>query len=257
MNQELSKGKRDNSPERDNPKRIPEDANLTPDSSRRVKILRRGTPTKKKKVRFDSAKPKFFFFETVEHPEETGEPTELVPSTQLSSHISLLSSTHGRARRQLRDISKQTLRDCVKYGVKTRGRTVNGEMRWRFEFGNTVFITDYTCTQEITSYKAAVSIEPATITEKMRDEHNEVARTLRNNFRLCTTHSIIIVDQRLVSFAIPSFFLRDFTGVTILSLIQPSTLTHLIRSSVHISVGPCEPVTLMAFALDQKPRTER
>ena len=148
-----------------------------------------------KKVRFDSS-PEVYYFEANEQPETAANPSELVPSTHLSSQLSLLSSTHGRARRQLRDISKQTLRDCVKYGVKTRGRTVRGETRWRFQFGNTVFITDATCTQEITSYKLAVSIEPASISQEMRDAHTEVSRTLRNNFSLCTTHSIIIVDQR-------------------------------------------------------------
>jgi len=148
-----------------------------------------------KKVRFNPS-PEVHYFEVTEQPEAAASPSDLVPSTHLSSQLSLLSSTHGRARRQLRDISKQTLRDCVRYGVKTRGRTVRGETRWKFQFGNTVFITDATCTQEITSYKLAVSIEPATISQEMTDAHTEVSRTLRDNFSLCTTHSIIIVDQR-------------------------------------------------------------
>lgn len=78
----------------------------------------------------------------------------------LTDDLRILSTLHGRARRELRDISKQDLENAVKYGIKTPGRTVNGEKRWKFEFGGTIFITDELCTKEITCYKKAIKIEP-------------------------------------------------------------------------------------------------
>jgi len=58
-----------------------------------------------------------------------------------------------------------------------------------------VFITDDTFATEITSYKQAVSIEPATITAKMRADHDESVRIIEDDLHLITSHSIIIVDQ--------------------------------------------------------------
>lgn len=81
---------------------------------------------------------------------------ESQPGSRLTEELTLLSTVHGRARRELRDISKHDLKTVMKYGVKTPGRVIKGEIRWRFEFGNTIFITDEHCTKEITSYKKAI-----------------------------------------------------------------------------------------------------
>jgi hypothetical protein len=142
--------------------------------------------------------------------------------TKLTEELSLLSTLHGRARRELRDISKHDLQTAMKYGIKTPGNFIKGEQRWKFEFGNTVFITDEHCTKEITSWKKAIKIEPAKITPAMLENHYEAVRVLNDDPLLvniswyhyfpittlkttlnsfffyfnCTTHSIIIVDQR-------------------------------------------------------------
>ena len=113
----------------------------------------------------------------------------------MTEELTLLSTLHGRARRQLRDISKHDLKTVIKYGTKTRGRFINGDQRWMFEYGNTVVITDNSCTKEITSYNKAITIDRAVITQQMLDNHNEAVRILRDDPHLCTTHSIIIVDQ--------------------------------------------------------------
>lgn len=58
--------------------------------------------------------------------------------SQLTEELTLLSTLHGQARRELRDISKLDLKTVMKYGTKTKGWTVNGDQRWKFEFGNTI-----------------------------------------------------------------------------------------------------------------------
>lgn len=114
--------------------------------------------------------------------------------SQLTEELTLLSTLHGRARRQLRDISKHDLKTVIKHGTKTKGR-VKGDQRWVIEFGNTIVITDYFLTTEITSYNKEVTIERATITQQMWDNHDEAVRILREDPQMCTTHSIIIIDQ--------------------------------------------------------------
>ncbi len=111
--------------------------------------------------------------------------------SQLTEELTLLSTLHGRARRQIRDISKYDLKTVMKYGTKTRSY----KQRWMFEYNNTVLITDDLCEREITSYNKAINIERATITQQMMDNHNEAVRILREDPHMCTTHSIIIIDQ--------------------------------------------------------------
>ena len=160
-------------------------------------------------VRFSAAEPKIHYFDRFANEEEDGglgrdgagdmdaseQRTSENNTSRLTEELTILSTTHGRARRQLRDITKHDLQTAVKYGTKTRANMVRGEQRWKFTFGNVVYITDATCTREITSYWQTVHIQPATITQKMREEHEEAVRILRDEPFLTTTHSIIIVDQ--------------------------------------------------------------
>jgi len=124
-----------------------------------------------------------------------GKESEADTKPKLTEELTLLSTLHGQARRELRDISKHDLQTAMKYGVKTRARTVNGERRWKFEFGNCTFITNYECTTEITCYKNAIQIKHANITKTMRENHEAAVRMLKDDPHLCTTHSIIIIDQ--------------------------------------------------------------
>lgn len=118
-------------------------------------------------------------------------------SAHLTEEITVLSSLHGQARRYLRDIDKADLQTAIKYGVKTKGHKdpTTGLPRWKYTFGNVVYITDYTCREEVTSYKQAVTIQPAIITQEMRDRRNQVKRILNEEPQMCSTHSIVIIDQ--------------------------------------------------------------
>ena len=108
-------------------------------------------------------------------------------SSKLTAELSLLSTLHSRARRELRDISKHDFHTAIKYGIKSPGHFRNGEQRWKFEFGNTIFITDESCTKEITCFKKAIKIEPANITDAMMVNHNEAVRVLRDDPHLVSS----------------------------------------------------------------------
>ncbi|GFH45388.1 hypothetical protein CTEN210_01862 [Chaetoceros tenuissimus] len=69
-------------------------------------------------------------------------------SSCLTKEMTLLSTEHGKARRELRNISKYDLQSAIKYGVKSKARKVKGEQRWMFKYGNITFITDDTCSKE-------------------------------------------------------------------------------------------------------------
>ena len=133
-----------------------------------------------------------------EEVEATAEQQQTVSSTiKRTSEMTLLSSVHGRARRELRDIPIFDLQAAVKYGIRTHGRPDPRTRmpRWKYVFGNVVYITDYTSTEEVTSYKEAIEIQRATITKEMEERHSQDQLTLEQDPHLCATHSVIVIDQ--------------------------------------------------------------
>ena len=119
-------------------------------------------------------------------------PQQHVPLTE---ELTVLSTVHGRQRRELRDITKHDLRTVMKYGTKTKNIVVNGDQRWKFEFGNTVYITDSTCRKEITCYKKAIDIQPAQITEQMWSNHRKALRILKNDPQLVSFLRLVVAQS--------------------------------------------------------------
>ena len=135
-------------------------------------------PAKKKGVSFDQEEPRYFLFDPYnghgapdDEDNTAGGDNKAGQSSKLTEELTLLSTLHGKSRRELRDISKHDMKTVMKYGNKTKGNTVKGDQRWKFEFGNTVIITDNACKKEITCYKKAINIERAKITQAMIDNH--------------------------------------------------------------------------------------
>eukprot|EP00934_Nitzschia_sp_Nitz4_P004170 Nitzschia sp. Nitz4//scaffold209_size42451//23717//25822//NITZ4_007359-RA/size42451-processed-gene-0.62-mRNA-1//1//CDS//3329541703//4160//frame0 len=114
-----------------------------------------------------------------------------------TEEITVLSSLHGQARRKLREISKLTLKQAVKYGTKERTRNdpKTGLPRWKFTFGNVVYITDHTCRVEVTCFREPLDIQEAPITPAMEESHAKNCHILKNNPLLCTSHTYVILDQ--------------------------------------------------------------
>jgi hypothetical protein len=136
-------------------------------------------------------------------PDDHDDPTNEQTTTTRgrTSQVTVLSSQHGRARRELREITKFDLQSAVKYGIKTRGHNCPKTRlpRWKYTYGNVVYITDHTSTTEVTSYRQPISIQPAQITTEMMEQHVEDRQILNDiddeQQQLCATHSIIVIDQ--------------------------------------------------------------
>lgn len=123
--------------------------------------------------------------------------TEQNTSVRRTSQFTVLSSLHGRARRHLREIDIFDLQTAVKYGVKSPGHPCpkTRSPRWKYVYGNLVYITDMTSTKEVTSYKEAIKIAPAPISAEMIEQHQRDVLTLERDPYLCATHSVIVIDQ--------------------------------------------------------------
>ena len=166
---------------------------LQDDDEDEVQIIK---AKKKKRVHFDEIE----FM--VNYPEPY--PVELIDdansparaSSKRTAQYTVLSSQHGRARRQLRNISKMDLKAAIKHGVKTPAHPgKDGTPRWKFTYNNVVYITDASCRREITSYVEAIQIERHPISNALKSRHEEVKRILVEQPELCTGHTYIIIDQ--------------------------------------------------------------
>ncbi|CAN0444011.1 unnamed protein product [Ascophyllum nodosum] len=117
-----------------------------------------------------------------------------VPPT---SEIPFFSSLHGRNRRTLREIDRRDLQAAVKHGVKEPGwpHPVTGAPRWKYTHANIVYITDETSTKEVTSYAEPIAIPRAGVTLEHVSQHEAAKERLRVDPSLCTSHTVIVVDQ--------------------------------------------------------------
>ncbi|CAM9910863.1 unnamed protein product, partial [Laminaria digitata] len=113
------------------------------------------------------------------------------------SDVPFFSSLHGRERRALRGIDRLDLQAAVKYGRKQRGRPnrATGERRWMYTHADIVYITDASSTREITSYAVPIDIPHPPLTRELRRGHEEAKRRLERDLSLCTSHTVIVVDQ--------------------------------------------------------------
>ncbi|EJK54349.1 hypothetical protein THAOC_26030 [Thalassiosira oceanica] len=134
-------------------------------------------------------------------------PSSQMEQSKATAEYTVLSSRHGRARREQRSISKHDLKTAIKYGLKLPGNPDprSGEKRWKFIYQGLVYVTDAACKKEITSYRQnyqntppGMECEPVDavpITCQMREKHNELVRVLKDEQHLITGHTFVIVDQ--------------------------------------------------------------
>lgn len=164
-------------------------------------VKRKGpTTSERKKVQFAAQLETVHTIPPLEddtEEDEIGSEHATSSKVQRTSEMTILSSLHGKARRELREIDVLDLQSAVKYGIKSRGRNCpkTGLPRWKYVYGNIVYITDHTSTREVTSYKEAIEIQQATITPEIRERHRQDSLTLQQDPHLCATHSIVVIDQ--------------------------------------------------------------
>lgn len=119
------------------------------------------------------------------------------PEIPLTSEIPFFSSLHGKERRDLRGIDRRDLQAAVKHGTKKPGwpHPQTGAIRWKYTWANIVYITDETSTQEVTSYAEPLAIPHAELTPANITCHEAAKHRLKEDPFLCTSHTVIVVDQ--------------------------------------------------------------
>ena len=114
-----------------------------------------------------------------------------------TSDIPFFSSVHGERRRAERAIDRRDLQAAVRHGRKQAAKRDprTGAQRWKYTYADIIYITDETSTQEITSWVAPIGIPLANLTLNQIGEHETAKERLKKDPTLCTSHTVIVVDQ--------------------------------------------------------------
>ncbi|KAL7563138.1 hypothetical protein ACA910_012319 [Epithemia clementina (nom. ined.)] len=110
-------------------------------------------------------------------------------SDKQTSLITILSSEHGRMRREQRDISMRDLQKALKYGTRKTGWGA----RWMVEYDGVIFITDSSMRLEITSYPSPLAMAPIDI--EQLTTHAKTKQVLEHKPEFSTTHTVLVVDN--------------------------------------------------------------
>lgn len=106
--------------------------------------------------------------------------------------MSFLSSTHGRLRRQQRNIGKRQLQAALKHGRRSRTHVPG---RSKYEHNGTTFIVDDKTKREITSFATALDLPLKTITLDTKQRHDAAKQQIETRSQqYCKSHSVILVD---------------------------------------------------------------
>lgn len=107
-----------------------------------------------------------------------------------TSLITILSSEHGRLRREQRDIDKRDLQRALKYG--TFENTLDGRC-WKVEYDGIIFVTNPKMTREITAFPSPLPL--ADLDCKAIEDNLKVKYLLEHRPELSTSHTIIVIDN--------------------------------------------------------------
>lgn len=106
-----------------------------------------------------------------------------------TSLITILSSEHGRLRREQRDIQKRDLQKALRHGKLEKAW---GD-RWKVEYDGIVFITNKSRNREITSFPSPLSNAP--VDDDTYNEHIKAMEIISRKADMCTSHTILVVDN--------------------------------------------------------------
>jgi hypothetical protein len=107
-----------------------------------------------------------------------------------TSLITILSSVHGRLRREQRDIDKRDLQRALKYGTYIMKR---GHHRWTVEYDGITFITDQTMTRKITAFPSP--LPEVDVDFKAMEANEKMKLLLEQKPDVSTSHTVIVVDN--------------------------------------------------------------
>ena len=104
-----------------------------------------------------------------------------------TSLITLLSSPHGRMRREQRDIDKRDLQKAIKYGSREFHCG-----NWRITYDGIMFIVDGKLRREVTCYPVPLATAPVTL--EQRERHVKAKDVMKRKPGLCNSHTVLVMD---------------------------------------------------------------
>ena len=107
-----------------------------------------------------------------------------------TSLITILSSEHGRLRREQRDIDKRDLQRALKYGKYSLKK---GSHNPHLEYDGIIFVTDPSMSREITAFPSPLPL--ADLDYKTIEENLKVKYLLEHRPELSTSHTVIVIDN--------------------------------------------------------------
>ena len=106
-----------------------------------------------------------------------------------TSLITILSSEHGRLRREQRDIDKRDLQKALKHGIRSR----TWGNRWKIEYDGIIFITDNTLRREITAFPSPLANAP--VIQEDIESHEKAKAVITSKPDLSVTHTVLVMDK--------------------------------------------------------------
>jgi hypothetical protein len=164
-----------------------------------------------------------------------------------TSLITLITSEHGKMRREQRDISKRDLQKALKHG--SRKQAYDG--RWKIEYDGVVFITDSSMRREITSFPSPLKL--ADVSSDMREDHKKAKFIIEQKPELAMSHTVLCIDNS-GSMAIHDIHLHRDRQVAAYSMIAIEFVAEQLFSG---TANNSDLVSLVEFSSSSKVVFER
>lgn len=106
-----------------------------------------------------------------------------------TSVITILSSEHGRLRREQRDIDKRDLQKALKHGSRKKAWSD----RWIVEYDGITFVVDRLMRKEVTSYPSPLATAPVSSEDVEAQERTK--ELIASRPELCHSHTVFVIDN--------------------------------------------------------------
>ena len=104
-----------------------------------------------------------------------------------TSLITILSSAHGRLRREQRDIDKRDLQKAIKYGTRYFQPC---QRNWVVTYDGIIFIVDKALKREVTVFPAPLATAPISLEDDAN--HRKAKAVIKRKPELCNSHTVLV-----------------------------------------------------------------
>ena len=107
-----------------------------------------------------------------------------------TSLITILSSAHGRLRREQRDIDKRDLQKAIKHGTRYFQPS---QRTWVVTYDGIIFVVDKALKREVTVFPAPLATAPISL--QVAANHSAAKEVIKRKPELCNSHTVLVIDN--------------------------------------------------------------